>query len=94
MLAYFIYKMYVMEIQTKHGLRTFCYENDIFCYVNIENIQFFFRFFSGYANIKGKFNFIILQTLWEHYFLMYSERSETHNILKMYKCDPGAQNQS
>ncbi len=30
-------------------------------------------------NIKGMFNFIILQTLWERYFGMFSERSETSN---------------
>lgn len=40
---------------------------------------------NGYANVKGTFNFILLQTLWErNLMLMFSEHSET-NILTFLK---------
>ncbi len=41
--------------------------------------KFFLVMLTLEENIKGMFNFIILQTLWERYFGMFSERSETSN---------------
>lgn len=35
--------------------------------------------FLGYANVKRTFQFIILQSLWEHYFWMFSEHFKTSN---------------